>query len=257
MRSPVGGLLQQWRQLRHKSQLTLAADAGVSPRHLCFVETGRARPSRDMVLVLADALDVPFRERNELLLAAGFAPIYREAGLDDADIAPARAALEAILRQQEPYPAVVMNRGWDILKGNAPADRFFAWLLGDAAGDNVIRLMFGPLRPFVTNWDDVAESLIRRMHREVVGGVRSETVQRLLDDVLSTPGVPARLRRPRVDETVLPIIPVRFAKDGRSFNYFSTITTLGTPQDITLQELRVECFFPMDPETERNARRPS
>src|SRR5687768_7022612 len=121
--SPVGTLLRHWRQVRHMSQFSLALEAEVSPRHICFVETGRASPSREMVLTLASALDVPLRERNALLLAAGFAPMYRETDLDSPELRAARQALDAILRQQEPYPAVVMNRYWDILTSNEAASR--------------------------------------------------------------------------------------------------------------------------------------
>src|SRR5687768_4032242 len=126
----IGPLLQHWRRARQMSQLALAHEADVSPRHVCFVETGRAKPSREMVLLLADALGVPLRERNALLLAAGYAPMFRESAFDDGELAPVRTAIEAILRQQEPYPAVVMNRRWDIVATNAAASRFFGLLLG-------------------------------------------------------------------------------------------------------------------------------
>src|SRR5262245_10998984 len=132
--SPVGTLLQRWRRTRQLSQLALATEAEISARHLSFLETGRARPSREMVLLLASALEIPLRERNELLLAAGFAPAYAESKLEAPALAPVRAALEAILRQQEPHPAVVMNRHWDILMTNAAGARFFARLLGERAG---------------------------------------------------------------------------------------------------------------------------
>ncbi len=256
--SPVGALLQHWRQVRHMSQLALATEADVSPRHVCFIETGRARPSRDMVLLLASTLDVPLRERNALLLAAGFAPIYREAPLDAPELGAVRAALDAILRQQEPFPAVVMNRSWDILTSNEAASRFFGFLLGPAstAGPaNVIRMMFDPqgLRPYVVNWEAVAEALVRRIHREAVGGAPDEATTRLLDEVLAFPDVPRRWRRPDPETPLTPIIPVTFRKRSKTFAFFSAVTTLGTAQDITLQELRIECFFPMDTETRRHA----
>jgi transcriptional regulator with XRE-family HTH domain len=257
--SPVGALLQYWRKLRRLSQLALAEEAGVSPRHLCFLETGRARPSREMVLHLAAALDVPLRERNALLVAAGFAPTYGELNLAAPELAPARAALDAILQQQEPYPAVVMNRHWDILTANRAAARFFAFLLGDTAPDgpaNVVRLIFSPngLRPFVANWAAVAEALIGRVHREAVGHVVDAATARLLREVLTYPDVPARWRTPSLEQPSSPIVPVIFEKATLRFEYFSTVTTLGTPQDVTLQEIRVECFFPVDAQTERNAR---
>ncbi|HKE18301.1 MAG TPA: helix-turn-helix transcriptional regulator [Kofleriaceae bacterium] len=258
--SQVGGLLQGWRQARRLSQLALANQAGISPRHLCFVETGRANPSREMVLTLAGVLDVPLRERNALLLAAGFAPMYRESGIADAELEPVRAALTAILRQQEPFPAVVLNRRWDVLQQNAAAERFFGWLIGPRAAPagprNVLRMMFDParLRPLVGNWQAVAESLIVRARREAVGGMADPDTAALIDEILAYPGVPPDVRRPRLDAPSLPIIPISFEKDSIRFRYFSTVTTLGTPQDVTLQELRIECFFPADAATERNAR---
>jgi transcriptional regulator with XRE-family HTH domain len=241
------------------SQLALANEAEVSPRHVCFLETGRARPSREMVLLLATALDVPLRERNALLLAAGFAPLYKETNLDAPELAPVRMALDAILRQQEPFPAVVMNRRWDILATNEAARRFFGMLLGDvpATGPaNVIRMMFDPrgLRPYVDNWESVAESLVQRMHRESVGGVKDDATAALLAEVLAFPGVPHRWQKPNVEIPLIPVLPVCFVRDGKRFNYFSMVTTLGTPLDVTLQEVRVECFFPVDASTEALAR---
>lgn len=255
----VGSLLQYWRKARHKSQLALATEAEVSPRHLCFIETGRARPSREMVLLLASALDVPLRERNALLLAAGFAPAYGESSLDAPQLAAVRGALDAILRQQEPFPAVVMNRTWDILRTNDAAARFFGFLLGPRETPppaNVLRLMFHPdgLRPFVENWQAVAEALVARVHRESVGGVADDGTRKLLAEVLGYPGVPAAWRRWDPGAPIVPVLPVRFRKDGRRFNFFSAVTTLGTPQDVTVQEIRIECFFPADEETDRLAR---
>jgi len=256
----IGELLQYWRKTRQLSQLALATEAEVSPRHICFLETGRARPSRDMVLLLASVLDVPLRERNALLLSAGFAPMYSEASLDAPELSSVRVALEAILRQQEPFPAVVMNRSWDIVRTNRAADRFFGLLLDDrpASGPaNVLRMMFDPdrLRPYVANWDAVAEALVQRVQREAVGGVKDAATVKLLDEILAYPGVPSRLRTPNLGAPLVPVIPVRFHKRGQTFGFFSTVTTLGTPQDITLQELRIECFFPADDATRLHAER--
>lgn len=254
----VGPLLQYWRKARHMSQLALAHEAEVSPRHVCFIETGRARPSREMVLLLASVLDVPLRERNALLLAAGFAPMYKETHLDAPELASVRTALEAILRQQRPYPAVVMNRCWDLLATNDSADRFFGLLLGGASppgAGNVLRLMFHPggLRPHVANWEAAAEALVQRAHREAVGGVPDPALAALLEEILGYPGVPRRWRRADLGLPLVPVVPVVFEKQGRRFAYYSTVTVLGTPQDITLQEIRLECFFPADAETERLA----
>ena len=245
--SPVGRLLQHWRAQRRMSQLALATEAGVTPRHVSFVESGRANPSRDMVLKLSRALDVPLRERNQVLLAAGYAPQYRETGLDDASMAQVRAALETLLAHHEPHPAVVMDRHWNVLRTNQAATDLFDWLLdGRNPGTpaNVVRLMFGPLRPHVANWEQTGEVLVQRVHREAVGGIPDVTTRRLLDEVLALPGIPKAWRTPDFARTQLPLLPVVFRKDGLERSYFSMVTTVGTPHDVTLQELRVESFFP-------------
>jgi transcriptional regulator with XRE-family HTH domain len=252
--SRFGQALRHWRRVRGKSQLALALDADVSPRHISFVETGRSAPSRAMVLTLATALGVPLRERNTLLLAAGYAPAYRESDLDAPELGPARQALELILAHQEPYPAVVMNRHWDLLRVNEAARRLFGRLLDDASprhADNVLRLMFDPrgLRPRVANWEEVAGALVQRVYREALGGVLDAATSELLTAVLAEPGVPSAWRAPDLSEPLAPFVPVAFELDGHTLAFFSTVTTLGTPQDITLQELRVECFFPADGET--------
>jgi transcriptional regulator with XRE-family HTH domain len=247
--SPVGTLLQHWRRERRMSQLALSNEAGVTPRHVSFVESGRANPSREMVLTLARALDVPLRERNQMLLAAGFAPLYRETGLDAEQLAQVRAALDRMLEHHEPFPAVVMDRHWNVLMANPPAGAMFAFLLGDEDGGdppNVVRLMFGPLRPYVGNWEQTGEALVQRVHREAVGGIPDPETARLLADVLTLPGIPEAWQRPDFSAGQLPILPVEFARDDVAVSYFSMVTTVGTPQDVTLQEIRVEAFFPAD-----------
>ncbi|MGH2618696.1 MAG: helix-turn-helix domain-containing protein [Thermomicrobiales bacterium] len=253
--SPVGRLLQHWRQVRQKSQLAVALDAEISARHLSFVESGRARPSQDMVLRLAGALDVPLREQNDLLLAAGYAPIFRETDLDAPEMTWARTALELILEHQEPYPAVVMDRNWNILTTNSAATRLFGRFVDlDALPSpvNVIRLMFDPagLKPWVENWEPVAEALIQRIYREAVGGVPDEATAALLAEILAYPDTPRRWRSPHPTVRPAPLLPVQFRIGDLRLSFFSTITTLGTPQDITLQEIRIECFFPADEETQ-------
>lgn len=258
MKPGFGALLARWRQLRGKSQLDLANDAEVSPRHVSFVETGRSKPSREMVLTLAAALQVPLRERNALLLAAGYAPVYRETSLDAPELAPARRALELMLRHHEPHPAVVMNRRWDLVMANDAARALFSFLLdgkSPAAGPpNVLRLMFDPagVRPYVRNWETVAEALVQRVHREAVGGVADDETRAVLAEVLAYEGVPARWAALDPDVALAPLVPVSFAKGSLAVSYFSAVTTLGTAQDITLQELRVESFIPADAETARH-----
>jgi transcriptional regulator with XRE-family HTH domain len=260
-RPSIGPLLQYWRRARSLSQLALAHEANVSPRHVCFLETGRAKPSREMVLHLADTLAVPLRERNALLLAAGFAPMFQESTLDGPELAPVRTAIQSILNQQEPYPAVVMNRQWDIVETNRAATGFFGMLLDDRTPPdpgNVLRLMFHPegLRPCVQDWETVAQALVRRVHREAIGGALDDAGRQLLAEILAYPGVPARWSSPDLDlaAPMVPVVPVSFRHDDRVFHYFSAVTVLGTPQDITLQELRIECFFPLDAATAAAAR---
>ena len=208
----VGRLIQHWRRARRKSQLALALQAGISARHLGFVEIGRANPSREMVLLLAGVLDVPLRERNALLLAAGYAPLYRETGLDAPEMEHARKAVGLILQHQEPYPAVVMDRHWNMLTSNTGAARFFGQLVAlpsEGPPANIVRLMFDPagLRPYVANWETVAEALIQRVHREALGGIPDAGTVSLLEEVLAYPGVPRRWRSPDLLALPSPILP--------------------------------------------------
>jgi transcriptional regulator with XRE-family HTH domain len=253
----VGELLAHWRRERRMSQLVLSHTAGVTARHVSFVESGRANPSREMVLTLARALDVPLRERNQMLLAAGYAPQYRETGLDEHSMAQVRGALERVLRQHEPYPAVVMDRHWNVTATNDAAAAMFAFLLdqhapaGEGERANVVRLMFTALRPYVANWQDTGRALIQRVHREAVGGVPDVHTARLLEEMLALPDVPDSWRRPDFAATPSPLVPVQFHKGGLRASYFSLVTTVGTPQDVTLQEIRLESFFPADSASEQ------
>lgn len=255
----VGRLIQHWRHARRKSQLALALQAGVSARHLGFVELGRANPSREMVLLLAGVLEVPLRERNALLLGAGYAPLYRETALGAPEMEHAGKAVGLILEHQEPYPAVVMDRHWNMLTSNAGAARFFGQLVARPSSGpppNVVRLMFDPegLRPYVANWEAVAEALIQRVHREALGGIPDAGTCNLLDEVLAYPGVPKRWRSPDLLALPKPYLAVEFRKADLAMNFFSTVTTLGTPLDVTLQEIRIECFFPADEQTVKGVR---
>ena len=256
-----GELLRRWRERRRLSQLDLATDAEISTRHLSFIETGRAQPSREMVLLLARVLDVPLRDRNDLLVAAGFAAMYRESGLHAPAMADARRALDFILRQQEPYPALVLDRHWNVLEVNEGSARFQARFLdADAVAGlgppNAMRLMFHAraLRPHIANWEATAASLIQWLHRDVVSGFGGEASRELLDELLSYPDVPRQWRTLDLDASLAPFLPIEFRKDDLVLRYFTTLTTLGTPHDITLQELRIEAFFPADAATEAASR---
>ena len=259
--SGFGELLRHWRMRRRLSQLDLAVDAEISTRHLSFIETGRAQPSRDMVLLLARALDVPLRDRNDLLTAAGYAPVYRESGLDAPAVAQARHALEFILRQQEPYPALILDRHWNVLKVNEASARFQTHFLEPAevatlGTPNAMRLMFHQraLRPWIVNWEPTAASMIQWLHRDVVSGFGGAPSKTLLDELLAYPDVPRHWRTLDVEASTAPFLPIEFRKGDLSLRYFTTLTSLGTPHDITLQELRIESFFPADEATERRSR---
>lgn len=245
----VGPLLRHWRSVRRMSQLELAGAAEVSTRHLSCVETGKARPSRGMVLVLASALEIPLRERNVLLKAAGFAPAYRESSLSDPELAPARRTLEFLLQRHAPYPAVVMDPQWNVLMSNAANDRLATALLPDGAEPptNLLRGLFDPacLRPVVGNFEIVARALLTRLSREAVADPRS---QELLDELLSYPDLPEGLTRPLLEPPDL-LVPLQLELPHASLSLLTTVTTLGTAMDVTLQELRIESYFAADEAT--------
>jgi transcriptional regulator with XRE-family HTH domain len=249
----LGDLLRHWRGARRMSQLTLAVEAATTARYVSFVETGRANPSRDMVIRLATALDVPFRERNALLVAAGYAPRYAEVPLGDAALRHLDAALTAMLAHQEPYPAVIMDRGWNVLRANAGAARLFGGLLHPEpmpVPTNVLRLMIGPgpVRDAVLNWEAVVVTLLARVRREAVGGVLDPATSALLAELSALPEV-AAVRQG--DPPTEPVLDVRFRFGARDLAFFSLLTTVGTPVDLTSQELRVEEFFPVDDATRK------
>jgi len=252
--NPAGVLLRQWRDIRGKTQLDLSFDAGVSQKHISFVESGRSMPSRQMLLDLAQALDVPLRERNELLMAAGYAPVYSDQALDAPLMNSVSKALQRMLRQHEPFPAIVMDRHWNVLMTNDAAPRLFNCFIDMAARPsprNLLHLMFDPagMRPFVANWPETARGLLGRVYREALGRVIDERTKALLAELSHYPGVKPEWRAPSPGES-MPMIPLTFVKDGVRLKYFSMITTVGTPQSVTTQELRLECMFPADDATE-------
>lgn len=254
----AGRLLREWRAARRLSQLDLSLEAGISTRHLSYVETGKSRPSRDIVLRLADALDMPLRERNALMLAAGYAPVHPERALATPDLAPMRRAIDLVLAQQEPYPAFVLDRHWNIVQANAAAARVNRWALGgrDPAHANMIRTVFDPddLRPAFANWEEVAGDLVRHLH-DAVATVPTDTAMRaLLEEALAYPGVPARWRHRDVDVPPSPLLTTVLRAGDDRLRFFSTFTRFGTTRDVTLQELHIECCFPVDEDTAARCR---
>jgi transcriptional regulator with XRE-family HTH domain len=256
--SQIGRLLRQWRERRRLSQLALAVDAEISSRHLSFIETGRARPSRDMVLLLSRVLEVPPRGRNDLLTAAGYAPVYRERSLEAPEMAQVRRALDFILRQQEPYPGLVIDGHWNILMSNGGAQRLLSRFLDAEAmaavggPPNAMRLFYHPrgMRPYIVNWEATAAGLVQWLHRDLARGIGDAETSRLLEELLSYPDVPQKWRTLDLDAVPAPFLAVELRKDDTRVQFFSTLTTLGVPYDITLHELRVECFFPADRDSE-------
>jgi transcriptional regulator with XRE-family HTH domain len=241
--------LRWWRRHRRLSQLQLALEADVSQRHVSFLELGRTRPSREMVLRLAAALDVPLRQHNALLVAAGFAPVWRETDLEAPELAGVRRALDHMLAQQEPFPAVVVDRHWRLLDANAAAVRLVEFLVGPlppGAAVNLADALVAPdvLRPFLVNWQEVVRYFIRSVEADAAADGSAETAA-LLERLLGYAGVRAALEAPAPDASG-PVLPMCFRKNESTLSLFTTITTLGTPQDIALEELRIECFFPMD-----------
>jgi transcriptional regulator with XRE-family HTH domain len=248
---PVGELLRHWREYRRISQLDLSIQAGISSRHLSFVETGRAKPSRDMVLRLAEQLDVPLRERNRLLLAGGFAPVYGESPLDAPRMESVRAAIRQVLAGHEPYPALVLDRSWRLLDANAGLSLFVALvspaLLTDPA--NVLRASLHPdgLAPHIVNLGEWRAHLLSRLHRQAVSTADDALIE-LYDELL---GYPCDQPEPEVE---LPgpadvVTPLRLRHPSGELAFFSTITTFGTAADVTVAELMIESFFPVDEHT--------
>ncbi|MFM9850656.1 MAG: helix-turn-helix domain-containing protein [Hyphomicrobiaceae bacterium] len=245
--------LAWWRKRRGLSQLQLALAAPCSQRHISFLELGRTKPSREMVLRLSAALDVPLRNANELLLAAGYAPVWTETDLGAEALAPIRNALDFMLAQQEPFPAVVVDRRWNLLQANKGAVALVEFLVGPlkpGVALNLADALVAPdvLRPHLTNWADVVRYFLRSVEADAAADGTMETAG-LLERLLSYKDVRSVMMGAAPLAAEAPVLPMHFQKGETRLRLFTTIATLGTPQDITLQELRIESFFPMDDAT--------
>lgn len=251
-------LLRERRRGHGFSQMTLAADAGLSQRHLSFLESAKARPSRAMVLQLAEALALPLRERNRWLISAGFAPLFAERPLHSPDMASIKQALDLLLKQQEPYPAIVLDAAWNILQTNTATERLLA-VFGDPAalwqrvcGDgppNLMKLTFHPegLRSTIKNLDELGPGLLARAIREAR---ESEAAAEVLATVLAYPGIPARWRLAEVWTPLAPVLPTRIGLGEVTLSFITMLASFGTPLDLTADNLRVEILFPADGLTE-------
>jgi len=251
--TPFASLLKAGRQRRRRSQLDLAVDAGVSQRHLSFLESGRAKPSRAMILQLCETLEIPLRERNDWLVAAGFAPMFHARALEDPRMGHVLAAVDLMLEKHAPFPALALDRGWDIVRMNEPFARFVA-LLGEdpwtpIGGRNLLRLMFHPqgLRPLVTNWPACGPLLWQRALREAHMPAGAAMLP-VLDDL--RPHVDATLAALDLHAPLLPVLTVDLEVHGLRASLFTVIATFGTPQDVTADELKIEFLFPADPATD-------
>jgi transcriptional regulator with XRE-family HTH domain len=254
---PVGELLREWRQRRRLSQLELSLDANVSARHLSFLETGRSHPSREMLLQLTDALEVPLRERNEALIAAGFAPVYSQRSLDHPDLDAARRAVDLVLSGHEPYPALAVDRRWTLLNANAAAQRLMEGadpaLLEPPV--NVLRLCLHPngFAPRIVNYAQIREHILARLRRQIQ--VTGDPVLSELVAELSSYCAPDGAGTVAEDEYGGVLLPLRLQTPHGVLSLFGTITTFGTPVDVTLSELALEAFFPADAGTAELLRR--
>jgi transcriptional regulator with XRE-family HTH domain len=247
----VGELLREWRQKRHLSQLDLAGVADVSTRHLSFVESGRSLPSREMLMRLAEQLDVPLRERNTLLMAAGYAPLYRERALADPQLAAARRAVERVLKAHEPYPALAVDRHWTLVAANAALGPLIE--LADASllapPVNVLRLSMHPqgLAGRIDNWHEWRAHLLARLRRQI--DVSGDVILIALLKELEAYPAPLHAAGEARGEPDPVLVPLRLRTPGGLLSFLSTTTVFGTPVDITLSELAIEAFFPADDAT--------
>jgi transcriptional regulator with XRE-family HTH domain len=247
MHQPFAATLKHWRQRRRMSQLDLACVADVSARHIAFLETGRSKPSRTMVVQLSEALDIPRAARNELLTAAGFAPLYRRRNIADADMLHVRAALDWMLERHAPYPAFAIDRHWNLMALNEPARMLFK-PFGFGAADSLIDALTGNMafRNALENWPTVAHYMIKRLRTESVYLGGDEILDRGVRSLSAGLAHATELD----DEQLLPaVVPARFRLGGGLLSFFSTITQFGTAEDMALTDLRIEFFFPTDAET--------
>jgi transcriptional regulator with XRE-family HTH domain len=248
----LGELLRHWRGRRRMSQLDLASRSGVSSRHLSFVETGRSRPSREMVVHLAEQLDVPLRERNRFLVAAGYAPVYPESSFDSPGLDLPRAAIDMMLANHDPMPALVVDRSWNLVAANKGMSVFLEWIPAELLRPpmNVIRASVHPdgISTRIVNFEEYALDVVERLRRQVAASGDPELAA-LLDEVMAYPNF-AELGSPAPDVPNV-VLPMRIRTDGGTIlSFFSTMTVFGAPLDVTLSELAMESFFPADAATD-------
>ena len=249
-------LVKAWRELRKCSQLSLALDAGVSQRHVSFLESGRSQPSRDMVLSLADAMDLPLRDRNQLLSAAGFAPVYSEKSLDDESMTAVKRAVGMTLKHHMPFPALAIDKHWNVLEANESMQALLSllgdpeevWQLVDPSGQqNLYRLTFHPqgLRAYMVNWSVISEHMLKRLYNETLADPMDQTLRDLFSEVSAWAGE-ISLAAEYSSEAAGPVLPLELSSNGLCLKLFSMVSSFGTAIDVTAYEMRIETFFQMD-----------
>lgn len=255
-------MIKTWRSLKKYSQLALACDAGISQRHLSFLESGRAKPSREMIINLSEVLEIPLRDRNTMLGAAGFAPMYKERALNDEEMQPVYDALQRSITHHEPYPAIVVDGDWNLIMANN-ATMFMMSLLGepdkiwedvDPSGKkNIYRLTFHPkgLRSLISNWEILAPQMLARLQKEVNEDPNNSALAYLLNDISNMSGNDEELFKAPHNLALMPVLPMEISLNGMKLNLFSMISTFGTAVDVTASELKIESFFPADPQTDQ------
>ncbi|HTD02605.1 helix-turn-helix domain-containing protein [Undibacterium sp.] len=256
--SDFAAALRYWRDRRGYSQLRLSTESTISQRHISFLESGRSQPSKELILKLGTVLDIPLRQRNVMLLAAGFAPAYQERKLSDPELKSVKQALDFMLAQQAPYPALVVDRLWNLVMTNGPAAMMMKWLLEmpdnqplPREGVNVLKLMLDPagVRKYLVNWEEVCADLLHWIQREAMSDGPGSEATHLLEELIALPGIQAATQTPNLDMRALPFLAMTIKKDDVELKLFTSITTMGTPHDVTVHELRIESFFPADAAT--------
>jgi transcriptional regulator with XRE-family HTH domain len=248
-------LLRDWRSRRGMSQLDLAVAADVSSRHVSFLETGRAEPSREMVLRLAGTLNLPLREQNAMLRAAGFIDEFAEPDVRGDLPGSIAAALDRMFAAHEPFPIVAVDRRYDVLRLNAGGARLLGRFVADpsalASPPNLFLTLFDPraARRFVVDWERVAHTMIARLHREVLARAGDAELASLLGTLLAFPGVPASWRQPDFSAPADPVLTLHLRRDSLDLAFLTTITSFSAPQNVTLEELRIESYYPLDEAT--------
>jgi transcriptional regulator with XRE-family HTH domain len=248
-------LLRHWRTRRGLSQLDLALAADVSPRHVSFLETGRAQPSREMILRLAGTLNVALRDQNAMLRAAGFPDEFPEPSVAGGLPPGVAQAIDRMMAHHEPFPMTLLDRRYQVLRANQSATRLFTHFVADPTAiperPNVFALLFDPrlMRPFVVEWEQVARTFLSRLHREVLARPEDTELSALLRSMFEYPSVPAQWRHPDFSLPSEPTLTLRLRRDDLELAFFTTVTVFNAPQNVTLEELAIESYFPLDDAT--------